>query len=61
MSTLSPFIRELVRPRLFQTMCLYCGTTLGYSPNSAVIAMVERVHTCPDLRRERELEIGDSE
>jgi hypothetical protein len=54
MSTPSPFFRELVRPRLFQTVCLYCGAVLGYSPDASVIALMERVHACPTLRQDRE-------
>jgi len=55
----SPFIREQVRPRLFQTICLYCGSTLGYSPSATVIALMERVHSCPDIQRERQEDLAD--
>lgn len=60
MFTPTSFFREQVRPRLFQTVCFYCGTTLGYSPDTSVIALLERVHSCPGLLREREEELSDN-
>lgn len=53
MHSTSPFSRELVAPRLLQTVCLYCGATLGYSPNPKVLSMMEQVHRCPGLLREK--------
>lgn len=43
----------MVSPRLFQTVCLYCGATLGYSANPSLIALMERVHACPSLVQQR--------
>lgn len=59
MSPPSPFLRESVAPRLFQTVCLYCGSILGYSPNPKVLSMMEQAHRCPGLLRESQGETGD--
>lgn len=38
--------------RIIQSVCGHCSKTIGYSPKAEILAIVERLHKCPVLRKQ---------
>lgn len=48
---LEPFLHIwIVRDRLVISRCSECGIVVAASPNEQVLAIVERLHSCPVYR-----------